>query len=170
MLTVWDPRGFTHEVQMQPGTPHGMNYFVGCEDGTDFIVYIAHRQLSDMQYDIYRRTTDFEHEERLEISYSIPVHCATCAGFAMLGPKCNTCDSTGLVAGEVRLSIVIPPHLRDGQRIIYKGRGERTLFGEARDLYVCLWIAESEKSTNVSSSASPNAGTASQANRRFLEF
>lgn len=70
--------------------------------------------------------------------------CGACGARGRVAEQpCARCNGAGEHAGEVRLTVHVPPGITDGQRLRLAGEGERGKGGgEAGDLFVHVSVAE----------------------------
>ena len=73
--------------------------------------------------------------------------CDACGGEGRIPQEpCETCDGRGMMVGEHRVAVDVPPGISDGQRIRLSGRGhagERG--GPSGDLYVVVRVEQDER-------------------------
>jgi molecular chaperone DnaJ len=77
-----------------------------------------------------------------EAEIKIEVPCPQCGGTGRLPvPPCPVCEGTGEVVGDARITVTIPPGIREGQRIRVAGQGGPGRHGgPPGDLYLTVHV------------------------------
>ncbi|PSG99983.1 MAG: molecular chaperone DnaJ [Nanohaloarchaea archaeon SW_4_43_9] len=71
--------------------------------------------------------------------------CPECDGRGEIPEtKCSECNGTGLKEKENKITVDIPPGVKDGQRLRMSGEGDRSISGENGDLFLYINLEEHE--------------------------
>lgn len=78
-----------------------------------------------------------------DVNVSTFEKCLYCGG-SRKGSFCTHCSSTGIVKNAKKISVKIPPNVKDGQKIRLAKEGKRDEAGNFGDLYLTIKIQDKE--------------------------